>query len=380
MSSEPIIEVSRLLAPISDEAPTGEALSLADFEGPLKRVKDSWDEARKLVKEQEEKERFGGEDANGQPWRIVPNPDWGAVLDLAQDTLANKSKDFRIAAWMTEALLRMHALPGLCQGLEVCKGLCDQYWDGLHPAANEEDGHGVTVSAFAALVSDATFSALLDTPVVFGQKPNEREPRGYSANQFLNAKELETVDTEERERRLKDGQVEMGDIRSILDVTPAEFHASNIQWIDQATETLTALGDFLRENCKDDEYDEPTAPGVSQFREQLDGLRRLVKELAGDEMPADAPGGEDGDSDNMSAASATSAKQQMTRDSAFKTIESIAQFFEKTEPHTPVHFALRQVVRWGRMPLHELLTELIDDSTVMGALRRQIGLPPADEE
>ncbi len=379
MPADPIIDIERLLAPISDEQPTGEALSLSDFDGPLMRCKDAWDEARKLVREQEEKERFGGVDANGQPWRTIPHPDWDGLLEIARDALENKSKDLRIAAWLAESLLREHHLRGLVEGLEVCSGLCDRYWDSLHPAANEEDGHGVAMSAFAALVSDSSFSAVFETPIAYGQKQNEREPRSYSAHDYLQARELETADSEERERRLSEGQAETADILALLEITPREFHTENLELIDQAISTLSKLGDFFRENCRDDEYGEPTAPGISSFREQLESLRRLVSELAGDEVASSDEENEN-ESGGASGGSPVSQKQQMTRETAFKSIESIAQFFEKTEPHSPVHFALRQVVRWGRMPLHELLAELIDDSTVMGALRRQIGLPPEESE
>jgi type VI secretion system protein ImpA len=279
---------------------------------------------------------------------------------------------------MAEALLREYHLRGLVEGLEVFKGLCDRYWDTVHPAPNEDDGHGVSMSAFAALVSDSSFSAVFDTPIAFGQKPNEREPRSYSAQDYLQARDLETADSEERERRLKEGQAETADIRAVLDITPREFHTENLALIDQALSTLSKLGEFFRENCKDDEYGEPTAPGVSSFREQLETLRRLVSELAGDEVASSD--GEDDDANAGGGGIVTSQKQQMTRETAFKSIEAIAQFFEKTEPHSPVHCALRQVVRWGRMPLHSLLAELIDDSSVMGSLRRQIGLPPEENE
>jgi type VI secretion system protein ImpA len=51
----------------------------------------------------------------------------------------------------------------------------------------------------------------------------------------------------------------------------------------------------------------------------------------------------------------------------------VAEFFRKTEPHSPVSYALDQVVRWGRMPLPELWTELIADDA-RKAVFKQIGI------
>lgn len=378
MSFDPTIDIPALLAPISEELPTGEPLSLSDFDGPLMKIKDAWDEARKLVKEVQEKERFGGIDSHGEPWRSIPAPDWQSVIDDGTTILVNKTKDLRVASWLSEALLRDHHISGLRDGLTLCKGLCDQYWDTLHPEPNEEDGHGVALSAFAALMSDMTFNAVFETPLVKGQKSNEREERSYSAQDYLNAKELETADPTERERRIEEGEIEMVDFTAIQDLTPPEFHSQNLETIDQCISILGELDEFFRSNCKDDEYGEPTSPGVSSFREQLDSLRRIVTELAGDAAETEDVDDESESEDGGSGG--TPQKKAMTRESAFKTIETVAQFFEKTEPHTPVHFALRQVVRWGRMPLHELLAELIDDGSVMGSLRRQIGLPPEEQE
>lgn len=378
MSSSPTIDVERLLAPISEEHPTGEALSIGDAEGPFLKIKDAWDEGRKLLREQIDKEQSGGIDSAGQAWRTIPDPDWDTIIDLSVEVLANSTKEFRVASWLTEALLRKYHLPGLRDGLELCMGLCERYWDNIHPAPNDEDGHGVTVGAFASLVSNATFGALLATPVVVGQKPNEREPRSYSAQDFLHAKELETLeDTEERERRLEDGQIEMIEFQAVAALTPPEIHRENLDTIDQCLAKLNEIGEFLRENCRDDEYDESTAPGVSSFREQMESLRRTIGEFAGTVEEEEET---TNDSDGGTGEPGVGRSQEMTRETAFQSIERIAQFFERTEPHSPVYFALRQAVRWGRMPLPDLLRELIEDGSTMEALRKQIGLPQQPEE
>ena len=42
-------------------------------------------------------------------------------------------------------------------------------------------------------------------------------------------------------------------------------------------------------------------------------------------------------------------------------LQEIAEYFRRTEPHSPLAYALEQAVRWGRTPLPKLLEELIPD-------------------
>lgn len=376
MSDQAVIDVEQLLAPISETQPAGEELPLSEPQGPLMRTKDAWDEARKQIRKQQDWEQSGGVDAFNQKLERVSDPDWNGIIHLATEALMI-SKDFRVAAWLTEALMRKHHLAGLNDGLSLCLGLCERYWADIHPGPNEEDGHAVTMGAFAGVVSDATASAIMETPVVCGQKPSEREFKQYSAVDYSRAKELATIsDSAEVERRLELGYIDMLEFDSIKAVTPPEFHQRNLELIDSCLDKLTRLGEFFQENCRDDEYGESTAPGVFFFREQLESLRRLIVELSGGpveeqltevgEVP-EVPGG------------GVSTSQVMTRETAFQTIERVAQFFEKSEPHSPVHYALRQVVRWGKMPLPDLLAELVEDGSVMESLRKRVGFPAREQ-
>jgi type VI secretion system protein ImpA len=67
-----------------------------------------------------------------------------------------------------------------------------------------------------------------------------------------------------------------------------------------------------------------------------------------------------------------------TRDDAFHQLLKVADFFQRTEPHSPVSFALEQVVRWGRMPLPELLAELIPEEGPRKSLFQRVGIRPPE--
>ncbi len=91
--------------------------------------------------------------------------------------------------------------------------------------------------------------------------------------------------------------------------------------------------------------------------------------------------GEAGELVSQEGGPMVAAGRVMTREQAFEGLSRVADFFEQTEPHSPVSFALRQVIRWGRMSLPELLTELISDESVRSEMFRRAGIPhPNDSD
>src|SRR5579872_7453024 len=65
--------------------------------------------------------------------------DWTAVLKLAGDALATKSKDLQLGVWVTEALLRKEGFGGLKAGLDLLKGLVENFWDTVYPEMEDGD-------------------------------------------------------------------------------------------------------------------------------------------------------------------------------------------------------------------------------------------------
>src|SRR6476660_2258899 len=65
--------------------------------------------------------------------------DWPAVIKLAKEAIATKSKDLQLAAWLTEALLRREGFAGLWAGVDVLSGLVEQHWDHLFPEIDDGD-------------------------------------------------------------------------------------------------------------------------------------------------------------------------------------------------------------------------------------------------
>src|SRR5262249_34137356 len=62
-----------------------------------------------------------------------------------------------------------------------------------------------------------------------------------------------------------------------------------------------------------------------------------------------------------------------TRKDALKRLAEIADYFQKTEPHSPVSYLVTRAVKWGNMPLESWLKDVIKDETVLFSLRQTLG-------
>ena len=68
-----------------------------------------------------------------------------------------------------------------------------------------------------------------------------------------------------------------------------------------------------------------------------------------------------------------------TRDDAIRALEEIATFFRKTEPHSPLAFTLDDAVRRARMPLPDLLAEVLPDAAVRRSMLTSLGIRMPEE-
>ena len=117
-----IIDFETLLAPIPGENPAGENLQYAGL----------YDEVRK--------ERRADEDFAQGEWRKseTKSANWNQVVQITTDAKAISTKDIQAAAWLTEALVKLHGFVGLRDGLKLMRGLHEGFWDHVYPEADED--------------------------------------------------------------------------------------------------------------------------------------------------------------------------------------------------------------------------------------------------
>jgi type VI secretion system protein ImpA len=63
--------------------------------------------------------------------------------------------------------------------------------------------------------------------------------------------------------------------------------------------------------------------------------------------------------------------QWRTREEAYATLEAVASYLQQREPHSPTPYLIQKAVRWGRLPLPELMKEIMREE---GDLNRMSNL------
>ena len=63
-----------------------------------------------------------------------------------------------------------------------------------------------------------------------------------------------------------------------------------------------------------------------------------------------------------------------SRAEAYLQLEGIANFLERIETHSPTPYLIRRAVRWGRMPLPELMQEVMREEGDLNSLFKVMGL------
>src|SRR5713101_2338531 len=113
MSTPSAVDVEALLAPIAGSNPSGEPLRDTPAYDAIKEARRSDDTT-----------------LNQGEWkRDVKLANWGEAIELAIEAITHKSKDLQVAAWLTEALVKVYGFAGLRDGLRVLRELQELYWD-----------------------------------------------------------------------------------------------------------------------------------------------------------------------------------------------------------------------------------------------------------
>jgi type VI secretion system protein ImpA len=380
MASPEVLDFPRLLAPVPGPNPAGKDLR-ADYspKAVYREIKGARDKAR-------EAERYilykGGLDDHGH---TVPPPDWRPVLQLAPQALAEQSKDLEIVALLIEALARKHGFPGLRDGFRLARELAEQFWDRLYPTPDEE-GVRTRIAPLVRLNGEEG-EGLLVTPILQIPITSSGTAGSFSVADYRLALELDGIaDPDKRARRMEQaGAVTVQMFEKSVAATPADFYRSLLEDIAQSWAEFQKLGEVLERLCNADGAAEPVVFPVSAVREALDACRETAEQIA---RPIIGGGEEEVfllDEGGEAMASGGEGAEGVTgrvgsREEAFRTLMRVAEFFKRTEPHSPVSYALEQAVRWGRMPLPQLLDELIPEDAARQQLFKLIGIhlpPPA---
>lgn len=360
----PVVDLTALLAPIPGDNPAGENLQYAGV----------YDEIREA--------RRADDTLTKGDWEHEPKvAEWPRVVDLSTSALASKTKDLQIASWLIEAIVQLHGFVGLRDGLKLMRGLHEQFWDRLYPEIDEGnlDGRANAMSAM---------DTRLEIPIK--SAPLTRSGSGFDCSymqwedstKFDIPENLENLDSEAFERftAMKAEAEAANKItseawRKAKDSTRRVFYEETFALLNDCWTEFQALDKVM-----DEKYAQQT-PGLGNLKKTLDSVRTLVEKLVKEKRILEpdpvldgegAVGSEDGEG--------RPGGPLRGRAEALRQLAEVAQYFQRTEPHSPVAYLVQRAVKWGHMPLELWLEEVIKDGAVLGHVKETLGIGEADPD
>ncbi len=371
-------DLEALLEPIPGDAPTGVDIR-EDFssQSPYNRLRDARSDARDAEKMAD----------NGDPDAGDPAPFWRTVREIGLKTLRETAKDLEVAAWVTEAYVRSHGLAGLAAGASLIKGLAERHWDGVFPLPDEYgvetrvgpitglNGRGGDGSLIQPLYKVTIFNRPDGTPVTF-----------FS---YQSSAQLPSLRQEQRDARIAAGAIPFDDIER-----EARVAAPRLARIrDEAASALAAWDGMAKVLDEKASEDPPSTSKVGDLVRQIHAVAIRFAPAAEGGVEAEAGGdaaateGEDGAGGGAVSGGAmglagfgATAQRGPTREDALRSLETIASFFRRTEPVSPLAYTLEDAIRRAKLTWPDLLREVVPDYTTRAAILTSLGIqPPPDE-
>ncbi len=299
------------------------------------------------------------EDVSQGDWEYeIKKADYPLVLKLSQEVLSTKSKDLQVAAWLTEALLRMEGFAGLQQGMDVVRRLLENFWEGVYPQLEDGDAELRAApldwmgSRFADLVKNVPLTKAGHDFLRY----KESRAVGYESDAVGEEKEAA------RAAAIRDGKLTAEEFDKALADTPKDSYKGRLQSVQDCLESLSGL----REVCEN-KFPADARPSFSRLNDALEEMRALIRSLLQKKLErepdvAEAPPFEASATEAIPAtaveggAAAAPARvpaakltQLTSRDDAFRVVISAAVFLRHEDPNDPVPYLLLRALRWGEL-------------------------------
>lgn len=301
----------------------------------------------------------------------LPTPgEWAQLAEDITSALTLNAKDLEYGAWLIESLCRCSGFTGLSIAFDSVRCLIENYWDAIFPLP-DEDGLETRIAPLVGLNGydgdGVLISPILTIPLVICNTE-----RNFATWQYMRARDQSR---KEENKKNQSGRVlNLDDIVQMIAETPSEYFVSLLTEIDKAINSFTLLAAAMDAAMQG--QPQPTSAILKALNHCKDTVNYLTRDKlqafhAENEAASEVNSSVDEDNGEQVA---PVAKQAQTREQVLKSLQEAAVYFRKTEPHSPISYALEQVVHWSGLSLPELLKELIDDNNSRNQFFRLTGI------
>jgi type VI secretion system protein ImpA len=319
--------------------------------------------------------------------RPLKKADWALIEERCTSFLSRQTKDVQLAAWLLESWTRQTGWAGLEKGLCLLRELLVRFWDGVHPRIDEDGDSDARVAPLQWLNESLPLTIKVHVPLVL---MGDRKPPRIALADWdrLTAAELAAPGTAKPAAAGDpDGPVTRAEVLATALSDRTGRHAKQLVLVRESAAHLLAITQWLDERLGRD------APNLHKLRATLEALERVLLQFQPIEVPAPAVAEEtmptpDPASAPEDAASAATVAPILTkasvagvrlpgvqcRDDANEALEALAKYLGQIEPLSPTPYLIRRAVNWGRMPLPELMQEILREEGDLNRMTTLLGL------
>lgn len=381
--------MERLALPISDTAVCGEYLKANKT--LYRALRNSFNQAQSSYRQLMESPDAMLDDELVE----VNTNNWRAMGDVCRDCLEGNSKDIEIFCWFVAAqLFSSNPLGNLRDSLQVFVQVIDAHWLDLQPKppveklkSDEDVGRKREWAEFKVkplwqLAGESEGSGLLAMPL-----SNLPIIGAISYAQFFSAERSGSLEAlkDEAKKIFTANKSELQDKVLVLDAickvivkleqsvnlhcAQAQARVISFKFLLKSIENLLGAMKYLLGDCFS------TWP-LDVVEQQAQAQESEGESTLPDEQNSSAVNVAEGSANVLLSAGA----ELYHRDQAFKQLRSIADFFRRTEPHSPIHMLLERSIRWGYMSLPQLLEEMVgENDQVMQRISQLAGLESVEK-
>jgi len=302
---------------------------------------------------------------NGKPEQqfgdtVIPavEPEWRLVERMAVELFA-RTKDLRVAAWLTLAVTHLYGVQGFAAGAALIYQLCERYWDDVHPrlVIDGEDDPFLRMNALGSL-SDGGGSYSGGSEILRALRNALVVSRAVS----VSVRDIEMGVSNDSAARYSADQIQSILVDALSDGTEV------IDALEDAALSVNSLCELIEARVA--YADQPDFAALKSLFRSLSGAVTRAKSFGSGQSiateqlePGSPQGGVTDGSDGARPVVSISAPGEIrSRDDVRKTLQRVADYLGKNEPSTPALLFVRRAERMLGMGFLDLMYELSPDS------------------
>ena len=319
----------------------------------------------------------------GQWERPLKSADWVVIERRCTEALQATSKDFQLVAWLTEAWLRTNGLEGLGNGLMLTHAFVKRYWQEGFPLIDDGDADA-RIAVFEWMNDNLTDALKRHVPLL---RLVDHKPSTITLAQWeeLVRVELDAADTSTANDTGSDAPV-LFTRASVL----KNVRRHSLQDVATMLSTVRECKPILQEiDSLIYALQGTNSPSWQKLSKVLENFEYVFMSISPDALSAEqapsagiAPGQplsntatlENTGMDQALEDSQYTAGVWSSREQAYKTLEQLAEYLATIEPHSPTPYLIRRAVKWGQLPLAELIQEVLNEEGDLNGMLAMMGL------